>query len=138
MRISDWSSDVCSSDLSLPAYLHLAILMIGFFVKLIIWPKKLGRADMYDLVIRGGTVVDGSGGAPFVADVAIDGDRIVAVGENLGAGSENIDASGKIVTPGFVDVHTHYDGQATSSEEHTSELQSLMRISYDVFRLKKK
>src|SRR3546814_21148183 len=68
---------------------------------------------MYDRVIRGGTVVDGSGGAPFVADVAIDGDRIVAVGENLGAGSENIDASGKIVTPGFVDVHTHYDGQAT-------------------------
>src|SRR3546814_7218932 len=45
--------------------------------------------------------------------VAIDGDRIVAVGENLGAGSENIDAGGKIVTPGFVDVHTHYDGQAT-------------------------
>src|SRR3546814_3173952 len=92
---------------SLPAYLHLAILMIGFFVKLIIWPKKLGRADMYDLVIRGGTVVDGSGGAPFVADVAIDGDRIVAVGENR-------------------------------SEEHTSELQSLMRISYAVFGLKKK
>src|SRR3546814_10134457 len=97
---------------SLPAYLHLAILMIGFFVKLIIWPKKLGRADMYDLVIRGGTVVDGSGGAPFVADVAIDGDRIVAVGENLGAGSENIDASGKIVTPGFADVHPHSDRQA--------------------------
>src|SRR3546814_14940066 len=68
---------------------------------------------MYDRVIRGGTVVDGSGGAPFVADVAIDGDRIVAVGENLGAGSENIDASGKIVTPGVVDVQTHYDGQAT-------------------------
>ncbi len=72
---------------------------------------------MHDLVIRGGTVVDGSGGAPFVADVAIDGDRIVAVGENLGAAREEIDAAGKIVTPGFVDVHTHYDGQATWDAE---------------------
>src|SRR3546814_15243134 len=72
---------------------------------------------MYDLVIRGGTVVDGSGGTPFVADVAIDGDRIVAVGESLGAGAKEIDAGGKIVTPGFVDVHTHYDGQATWDAE---------------------
>ena len=72
---------------------------------------------MHDLVIRGGTVVDGSGGKPFVADVAVDGDRIVAVGDSLGAGREEIDASGKIVTPGFVDVHTHYDGQATWDAE---------------------
>ncbi len=72
---------------------------------------------MFDLVIRGGTVVDGTGGAPFVADVAVDGDRIVAVGENLGVGRQEIEASGKIVTPGFVDVHTHYDGQATWDAE---------------------
>ncbi len=72
---------------------------------------------MFDLVIRGGTVVDGMGGAPFVADVAVDGDRIVAVGENLAVGRDEIDASGKIVTPGFVDVHTHYDGQATWDAE---------------------
>lgn len=72
---------------------------------------------MHDLVIRGGTVVDGTGGAPFVADVAVEGDRIVAVGANLGAGREEIDARGKIVTPGFVDVHTHYDGQATWDRE---------------------
>src|SRR3546814_10143644 len=72
---------------------------------------------MYDLVIRGGTVVDGTGGEPFAADVAIDGDRIVAVGANLSAGREEVDASGRIVTPGFVDVHTHYDGQATWDRE---------------------
>ncbi|HMP46375.1 MAG TPA: amidohydrolase family protein, partial [Sphingopyxis sp.] len=72
---------------------------------------------MYDLVIRGGTVVDGTGGRPFAADVAVEGDRIVAVGANLGPAREEIDASGKIVTPGFVDVHTHYDGQATWDAE---------------------
>ena len=62
---------------------------------------------MFDLVIRGGTVVDGSGGAPFVADVAIDGDRIVAVGENLGAGRDEIDASGKIVGAGAARLRLH-------------------------------
>lgn len=72
---------------------------------------------MYDLVIRGGTVVDGTGGPSMVADVAVEGDRIVAVGTDLGAGREEIDARGKIVTPGFVDVHTHYDGQATWDQE---------------------
>jgi len=54
---------------------------------------------MHDLVIRGGTVVDGSGAQPFVADVAIDGDRIVAVGADVGAGREEIDARGRIVNP---------------------------------------
>lgn len=67
----------------------------------------------YDLVIRGGEIHDGLGSAPFLGDVAIRGDRIVAVGEVSGRGAQEIDASGKLVTPGFVDVHTHYDGQAT-------------------------
>jgi N-acyl-D-amino-acid deacylase len=66
---------------------------------------------MYDLVIRGGTVVDGYGGEPRKADVAIDGSRIVHVGADASRGSEEIDASGKIVTPGFIDLHTHYDAQ---------------------------
>ncbi|MDE0884295.1 MAG: amidohydrolase family protein [Myxococcota bacterium] len=68
---------------------------------------------MYELVIRNGKVVDGTGGPSRVADVAVRGDRIVAVGENLGPGEREIDASGKLVTPGWVDIHTHYDGQAT-------------------------
>lgn len=68
---------------------------------------------MHDLVIRGGTVVDGTGAAPFVADVAIDGDRIVAIGPDLPAGKEEIDAAGLLVTPGWVDIHTHYDGQVS-------------------------
>lgn len=72
---------------------------------------------MHDLVIRGGLVVDGSGAPPRRADVAVDGDRIVAVGDNVGSGREEIDASGKIVAPGFVDIHTHYDGQATWDRE---------------------
>src|ERR1700756_1457421 len=68
---------------------------------------------MHDLVIRGGTVVDGTGEAPRVADVAIDGGVISAVGTVTEAGKREIDASGLLVTPGWVDVHTHYDGQAT-------------------------
>jgi N-acyl-D-amino-acid deacylase len=72
---------------------------------------------MHDLIIRGGTIVDGSGGAPFVADIAIDGDRIKTVGTVVTSGREEIDAQGWIVTPGFVDIHTHYDGQATWDAE---------------------
>ncbi|HEX8055173.1 MAG TPA: amidohydrolase family protein, partial [Novosphingobium sp.] len=67
----------------------------------------------YDIVIRGGTVVDGSGGEPFVGDVAIRGRTIACVGAISGRGREEIDAAGRIVTPGFVDIHTHYDGQIT-------------------------
>jgi N-acyl-D-aspartate/D-glutamate deacylase len=72
---------------------------------------------MYELVIRGGTVVDGSGAAPFTADVAIDGGTIVAIGSELSSARATIDAGGALVTPGFVDVHSHYDGQASWDEE---------------------
>jgi len=68
---------------------------------------------VHDLVIRNGTVVDGTGAATFVADVAVDGGVITEVGRVDVPGREDIDATGKIVTPGFVDVHTHYDGQVT-------------------------
>ena len=68
---------------------------------------------MHDLVIRGGTVIDGLGGPPRIADVAIDCDQIVHVGPDAGNGAAEIDATGKIVTPGFVDLHTHFDAQAT-------------------------
>jgi N-acyl-D-aspartate/D-glutamate deacylase len=71
---------------------------------------------VHDLVIRNGTVVDGTGGParpPGTADIAIDGDRISEVGEVTGRGAREVDAAGRLVTPGFVDIHTHYDGQAT-------------------------
>jgi N-acyl-D-aspartate/D-glutamate deacylase len=66
----------------------------------------------FDLVIRGGTVVDGTGSAPREADVGIIGNKIAAIGAFSGGGTEEIDAKGKLVTPGFVDIHTHYDAQA--------------------------
>ena len=65
----------------------------------------------HDLVIRNGQVVDGTGADPIGADVAIDGDRITAVGEVDGRGHREIDADGQLVTPGFVDIHTHLDAQ---------------------------
>lgn len=68
---------------------------------------------MHDIVIRGGTIVDGTGAPKYTGDVAIDGDRLVQVGGKAGPGRREIDAAGALVTPGWVDVHTHYDGQAT-------------------------
>jgi N-acyl-D-aspartate/D-glutamate deacylase len=66
-----------------------------------------------DLIIRGGVVVDGTGAPGYEADVALTGDRITAIGDlSAMTGTEEIDARGRIVTPGFVDIHTHYDGQA--------------------------
>ena len=67
----------------------------------------------YDLIIRSGLVVDGMGGEPFVGDVAVDGGEVAAVGRLTGKGRQEIDAEGAVTAPGFVDVHTHYDGQAT-------------------------
>ncbi len=68
---------------------------------------------MHDIVIRGGTIIDGTGRPGFAGDLAIDGDRIVQVGGKAGPGRREIKAEGHIVTPGWVDAHTHYDGQAT-------------------------
>ncbi|MHA3791125.1 amidohydrolase family protein [Sphingomonas sp. YL-JM2C] len=65
-----------------------------------------------DLIIRQGMIVDGRGGEPYEADVAVRGDRIVAIGTlSAWTASRSIDARGMLVTPGFVDIHTHYDGQ---------------------------
>ena len=69
--------------------------------------------SMFDCVIRGGTVIDGTGAPGFLADIGVTEGRIAAIGAGLAAGNEEIDATGKLVTPGFVDVHTHYDGQVT-------------------------
>ena len=74
---------------------------------------------MHELVIRGGTVVDGTGAAAVQADVAVDGGRITDVGRVDEAGHREIDADGLVVAPGWVDIHTHYDGQVTWDPELT-------------------
>jgi N-acyl-D-aspartate/D-glutamate deacylase len=71
---------------------------------------------MHDLVIKGGRIVDGTGAAPYAGDVAIEAGRIVEVGKVAGAARETIQADGALVTPGFIDPHTHYDGQFTWDE----------------------
>jgi len=77
-----------------------------------------------DLVIRGGTIADGNGGELYEADVAIKDGRIAEVGKVAARGKEEIDARGKLVAPGFVDVHTHYDGQVTWSQDITPSSQN--------------
>ncbi len=77
-----------------------------------------------DLVIRGGTIADGLGGELLEADVAVADGRISEVGKVLGKGKQEIDARGRLVTPGFVDIHTHYDGQVTWSQDITPSSQN--------------
>ncbi|MDQ1481270.1 MAG: hypothetical protein QOI44_2131 [Actinomycetota bacterium] len=74
----------------------------------------------HDVVIRGGTIVDGTGRAGFAGDLAIDGDRIVEIGEIGGDAHRTIDAGGALVTPGFVDIHTHLDAQLAWDPDATS------------------
>src|ERR1700735_1041844 len=74
----------------------------------------------YDLIIRNGTIVDGLGGEPFIGDVAVQDGVIAAVGHVNGSGAaREMDATGLLITPGFVDLHTHYDGQSIWSERLT-------------------
>ena len=77
---------------------------------------------MHDVVIRGGNIVDGTGKPAFTGDVALADGRIVAVGKDLGSAKKTIDADGLLVTPAWVDVHTHYDGQVAWDEQMTPSL----------------
>jgi len=74
---------------------------------------------VYDLIIRNGTIVDGLGGKPYVGDVAVVGGAIAALGSVDGDATRGIDATGLLVAPGFIDLHTHYDGQAIWSDRMT-------------------
>src|SRR5712692_9426884 len=71
------------------------------------------RLPMHDLVIRGAKIVAGTGMPAFTGDIAVDNGRITSVGAKADAGRREIQAGGLIVAPGFVDIHTHYDGQVT-------------------------
>ena len=73
----------------------------------------------YDLIIRNGTIVDGLGSESYVGDIAVSEGVIAAVGAVDGSGTREIDATGLLVTPGFIDLHTHYDGQAIWSDRMT-------------------
>jgi N-acyl-D-aspartate/D-glutamate deacylase len=75
--------------------------------------QNIGGETMHDLIIRGGTIVDGTGSPGFIGDIAVDEGKITAVGEVAGDAKEVMNADGLLVTPGWVDTHTHYDGQAT-------------------------
>ena len=78
--------------------------------------EGMSAVSAYDLVIRGGMVVDGNGGPPRTVDVGITDGTVVDVGHGLGRGRREVAADGAVVTPGFVDIHTHYDGQASWDE----------------------
>ena len=67
----------------------------------------------HDLIIRNGKIIDGSGKKPFFGDIAIDDGKITSIGKIENSGKEEFDAKGNLVTPGWVDIHTHYDGQVS-------------------------
>ena len=69
--------------------------------------------NKHDLVIRNGKIIDGSGSKPFFGDIAIDNGIITSVGKINSSGNKELDAKGNLVTPGWVDIHTHYDGQVS-------------------------
>ena len=94
---------------------------------------------MYDLLIKNGLVYDGKGGEAFLADIAVKGEKISKIGEIDEKAKKVIDANGKIVTPGFVDIHTHFDGQVTwdpylrsSTYPRIIDWKKFRRISDDV------
>src|SRR5689334_7521922 len=66
---------------------------------------------VHDVVVRGGTIVDGTGGPARRADLAVDDGVVTEIADDVGAGRREIDAEGRLVAPGWVDIHTHYDGQ---------------------------
>ena len=75
--------------------------------------------NRFDLVIRHGTIVDGTGGPLYEADLAVRDGHIAEIGRVTGSGRNEIDARDKLVMPGFVDIHTHYDAQSTWAEHLT-------------------
>jgi N-acyl-D-aspartate/D-glutamate deacylase len=93
--------------------------MTQSYIQLMSHDSGVAPATTFDLCIRNGTIVDGLGGEPFVGDVAISDGVIAAVGSVDGEAVREIDATGLLVTPGFVDLHTHYDGQAIWSDRMT-------------------
>ena len=80
---------------------------------------------MYDVIIKGGTIVDGTGRPPFTGDVAIAGGSIVEIGRVDGNAATVLDADGAIVAPGWIDAHTHYDGQVTWDDQLEGSLDLL-------------
>ena len=68
---------------------------------------------MHDIAIRNGRIIDGSGSPEFAGDIGVDGDTITALGADVGVARRDIDAAGKLVVPGWIDIHTHFDAQVS-------------------------
>lgn len=89
----------------------------------------------HDIVIRGGAIVDGTGAGPHDADLAINGGRISAIGKVAGQGRQEIDAAGHVVSPGFVDLHTHLDAQIGSLGDAGAHVSQIMDADWSTFVL---